>query len=258
MRGPGFSPWVGKIPWRRKRQPTPVLLPGKSHGQRSLVGCSPWGRKESDTTERLHFKLHFKRFDALGATESERQEQAAADALGSRRASSHLPARLACALEGRTAGNARPDRVPPRHSAVPPCSSRLIGPLVINYLPHVHPRLTERSTVVKFIPCLGRYFACGSTPHMLNKQTKSCVHTKSLLSWPTLCDPMDYNSPGSSVHGILQARILERVAMPPSTGSSRPRDWTHISFAYCIGRWDFLSLAPPEGIFSIRVFSKKH
>ena len=35
--------------------PTPVLFPGKSHGQRSLVGCSPWGRKESDTTERLHF-----------------------------------------------------------------------------------------------------------------------------------------------------------------------------------------------------------
>ena len=40
---------------RRQWQPTLVLLPGKSHGQRSLVGCSPWGRKESDTTERLHF-----------------------------------------------------------------------------------------------------------------------------------------------------------------------------------------------------------
>ena len=40
-----------------KWHPTPVLLPGKSHGWRSLVGCSPWGRKESDTTERLHF--HF-------------------------------------------------------------------------------------------------------------------------------------------------------------------------------------------------------
>ena len=76
----GFNPWVGKIPWRRERlpapvfgpgefrglyivhwrrqwYPTPVLLPGKSHGQRSLVGCSPWGRWESDTTERLHF--HF-------------------------------------------------------------------------------------------------------------------------------------------------------------------------------------------------------
>ena len=48
-----FYPWVGKIPWRRKWQPTPVSLPGKSHGRRSLVGCSPWGRKESGTTERL-------------------------------------------------------------------------------------------------------------------------------------------------------------------------------------------------------------
>ena len=45
----GFDPWVWKIPQRRKWQPTPVLLPGESHGQRSLVGYSPWGRKESDT-----------------------------------------------------------------------------------------------------------------------------------------------------------------------------------------------------------------
>ena len=42
---------------RRQWHPTPVLLPGKSHGRRSLVGCSPWGRSESDTTERFHF--HF-------------------------------------------------------------------------------------------------------------------------------------------------------------------------------------------------------
>src|SRR5574337_472018 len=47
---------LGKT-WRRQWQPTPVLLPGKSHRWRSLVGCSPWGREESDTTERLHF--HF-------------------------------------------------------------------------------------------------------------------------------------------------------------------------------------------------------
>ena len=49
--------WVrslgGKIPWRRKWQPTPVFLPGESHGQRSLVGCSPWGSGESDMTEQL-------------------------------------------------------------------------------------------------------------------------------------------------------------------------------------------------------------
>ena len=57
---PRFDPWVGKISWRRKQQPTPVLLPGESHGWRSLVGYSPWSRKESDTTERFHFLLfHF-------------------------------------------------------------------------------------------------------------------------------------------------------------------------------------------------------
>ena len=46
-----FHPWVGKIPWRRAWQPTPVFLPGESHGQRSLVGYSPWGCKESDMNE---------------------------------------------------------------------------------------------------------------------------------------------------------------------------------------------------------------
>ena len=45
--------------WRRQWQPTPVLLPGKSHGWRSLVGCSPRGCEESDMTERLHFRFHF-------------------------------------------------------------------------------------------------------------------------------------------------------------------------------------------------------
>ena len=48
----GFDSWVAKIPWRRKWQPTPIFLPGKSHGWRSLVGYSPWGHRESDMTER--------------------------------------------------------------------------------------------------------------------------------------------------------------------------------------------------------------
>ena len=52
-RRPGIDPWVKKIPWRRKWQPIPVFLPGESHGQRSLVGYSPWGHKELDTTEWL-------------------------------------------------------------------------------------------------------------------------------------------------------------------------------------------------------------
>ena len=46
-----FDLWVGKIPWKRKWQPTPVFLLEKFHGQKSLVGYSPWGRKESDMTE---------------------------------------------------------------------------------------------------------------------------------------------------------------------------------------------------------------
>ena len=48
---------ISQLPRRRQRRPTPVLLPGKFHGRRGLVGCSPWGLKKSDTTERLHF--HF-------------------------------------------------------------------------------------------------------------------------------------------------------------------------------------------------------
>ena len=48
-----FNPWDGKIPWRRKWQPTPVFLPGEFCGQRSLAGYSPWGGKKSDATERL-------------------------------------------------------------------------------------------------------------------------------------------------------------------------------------------------------------
>ena len=47
----GFDPWVGKIPWRRAWQPTPVFLPGETHGQRNLASYGPWGCKESDMTE---------------------------------------------------------------------------------------------------------------------------------------------------------------------------------------------------------------
>ena len=50
----GFSPWVGKVPWSRKWQPTPVFLPRESHAQRSLAGYSPLSHKELDTTECTH------------------------------------------------------------------------------------------------------------------------------------------------------------------------------------------------------------
>ena len=51
FRKPGFDLWVVKVSWRREWLPIPVFLPGESHGQRSMVGYSPWGLKKSDTTE---------------------------------------------------------------------------------------------------------------------------------------------------------------------------------------------------------------
>ena len=82
-----------------------------------------------------------------------------------------------------------------------------------------------------------------------------CSHAKSLQSCITLCNSVDCSSPGSSVHEILQTRILEWVAVPSSRGSSRPRDWTRIS---CLLHWQAgsLPLAPPGKLWnaSIRKF----
>ena len=65
----------------------------------------------------------------------------------------------------------------------------------------------------------------------------SVTHTKSLQSCPALCDPMDRRPQASSVHGILQARILEWVAISCSGGSSLSRDRTHISYISCTSRY---------------------
>ena len=54
----GSIPGLGKSPWRRAWQPTPVFLPGEFHGQRSLAGYSPWGHKELDMTEQLSTAHH--------------------------------------------------------------------------------------------------------------------------------------------------------------------------------------------------------
>ena len=64
----GSIPASEKIPWRRKGQPPPVFLPGKSHGQKSLVGSSPWGQRESDTAEHTHTGFPPVRNGLLGKT----------------------------------------------------------------------------------------------------------------------------------------------------------------------------------------------
>ena len=67
---------------------------------------------------------------------------------------------------------------------------------------------------------------------------RMCIHAQSC---PVLCDPMDCSPPGSSVHGLLQARIPEWAAMPSSRGSSQPRDQTQVS---CTGKWIFTTEPP--------------
>ena len=71
------------------------------------------------------------------------------------------------------------------------------------------------------------------------------MYAKLLQSCSTLCEPMDYSLPGSSVHGIPQARILEGVAMPSSWESSQPRNRTRISCSSCIAD-GFFTTEPPE------------
>ena len=74
----------------------------------------------------------------------------------------------------------------------------------------------------------------------------SWVRAKSLQLCPTLCDPVDRSPPGSSVRGILQARILEWAALPSSRGSSQPRDQTHVScISYIVWQAGSLPLVPP-------------
>ena len=69
------------------------------------------------------------------------------------------------------------------------------------------------------------------------------VHAKSLQLCPTLCELVDCSPPGSSVHGILQARILEWIAMPSSRGPSQPRDRTCISCVSCLAGMFFTTSA---------------
>ena len=85
------------------------------------------------------------------------------------------------------------------------------------------------------------------------------VCAKSPQSCLTLCDPVDCSPPGSSVHGTLQARILERVAMPSSMECSLSKDRTHVSFVSCTGRQVlYLVLGPPwEAHWMYRVVMKR-
>ena len=91
------------------------------------------------------------------------------------------------------------------------------------------------------------------------KSVCACVGAPLLQLCLTLCNPMGCSPTGSSVHGILQARILEWVAISSSMGSSQPRDQTLISYVSCIGRWVLYHQAtgkawkPPYSPFNVAV-----
>ena len=82
-------------------------------------------------------------------------------------------------------------------------------------------------------------YECVAENIKVHTPKKDCFHVVWIMTWkvqvlvaqlcPTLCDPMGYSSPGSSVHEILQARILEWVVISSSRGTTRPRDWTQVS-----------------------------
>ena len=122
----------------------------------------------------------------------------------------------------------------PARNLVLPCLSYCLFLSLLTAHPHPH-RL--RATV--HLRWQAKTVSAGSRlPHV-------CMHAK-LLQWPpTLCAPMDQSPPGSSVHGILQARILEWVAVSSCRGSSQPRDRTHVSYVYLHWQLGSLPLAPP-------------
>ena len=119
--------------WRRQWHPTAVLLPGKSHGRRSLVGCSPWGCKESDTTNNL------------------------------------------------------------------PQKQRRGGSVKI--------------AMFSALQLFQIILMCACLSFIKRKSNAAAAASKSLQSCLTLWDPMDCSLPGSSAHGIFQARVLEWVAI---------------------------------------------
>ena len=88
------------------------------------------------------------------------------------------------------------------------------------------PLCTFISSVLRTVHTSGRW---------VDRVGSQCVQL--LQSCPILCDLMDCHPPGSSVHGILQARILQGVVVPSSRGSFQPRDWTPVSCISCIDRW---------------------
>ena len=270
---------------RRQWHPTPVLLPGKSHGWRSLVGCSPWGPSELDKTKQLHF--HFS-LSCIGegngnplqcsCLKNPRDRAWWAAVYGVAQSWtwwSDLAAAAAAAglrLTGRnwlyffffhrntilfpylitpgtasllvtmglyrlkTSARAIEDGNPAFWAAggVTTFVWRIPYPVAIRALETHHSTHWRELPMVQQLSFKSLFpqtlVFCQKTVHkkMEGWNKQRCI-SEVTQSCPTLCDPMDCSLPGSSVHGIFQARVLEWVAISSSRGSSQPRDRTWVS-----------------------------
>ena len=120
--------------------------------------------------------------------------------------------------------------------------------ILLCYFPTIaldNEHLDENHLLCTFeLTCFPFYFFLGVLPRITEYdfevhvyKRRICVFAKLPQSCPALCDPTDHSPPDSSVHGILQERILEWLAIPSSRGSSQSRDQTYISYVSCIDRW---------------------
>ena len=200
-----FDPWVGKIPWRREWLPIPVFLPGESHGHRSLVGCSPWRRKEVDTTNPLthYWPIKVAWVTPLNFTKCFHNKCPKKEAENERFRGRGLPktqtvnARV-LDLRNYTWSLCTAWMEINRHVAA---AKSLQSCLTV----WPHRRQPTR------LPCPwdspGKNTGVGF--HFLLQCMKVRSESEVAQSCPTLSHPMDCSLPGSSVYGIFQARVLE-------------------------------------------------
>ena len=213
-----------------KWQPTPVLLPGKFHGQRRLVSYSPWDRKESDTTEQLQW-LTLERKKAVWAKSEKRHHHS----LFGWRSEHETEIFLAMPCSMWDLSSPNKDQTQDLHWK---CSLN-------------HWTTGETCRVLTAGPS-GK--SCEAEYHALFRMLGwaqlgvlniwlwrlklircTCVLSHFHRVW-LFATPMDCSPLGSLVHGIFQTRILEWVAISFSRGSSRPRDRTDVSSVSCTGR----------------------
>ena len=183
---------------RRQWQPTPVLLPGKSHGRSSLVGCSPWGCEESDTTEQLHF--HF----SLACVGEGNDNPLQCSCLENPRDGGAWWAAISGVAQSRT----QLKRLSSNSNSQNKISIKLSGLLLVFI------GKGTKQLYVWFCLWFRKYVRCQIFLFWYLDTSHLCISVVLVTQLcPALCVPMDHSPPVSSVYGILQARALQWVTI---------------------------------------------